>query len=357
MIIDTHDLQPAVQLGGHLSSDPISDQSMYIMRKWLERCDRSHPECQILSSRPGEEEGLMLPTRVIEVGPNGDEKVKLFLNYGSSGRFAALSHRWNPGKTPKCVTKTSNLKKRRMGLDIKDLPKSIQGAIKVTRKLNLRYLRVDSLSILQDSAENWDIESSRMIDVYSNAYIALFADRARDDDDGFLGPRKFEDNEPLVMKLIIRPGHDSTPPVLIRTPVMYSYSAHDFNHTVDKSILSEPGWILQEQLMSRRILHFGSEQTCWECRTTVDQEDGMVIDGKRERLTGAHQALNNEATDDNYWRQLVEAYSRRQLTQHTDKLPALSGIANVISAVRVGDIYLAGVWKNSLAFDLTWRTE
>jgi hypothetical protein len=169
------------------------------------------------------------------------------------------------------------LKKRGKGLDIKDLLNSIQDAIKVTRKLNLRYLWVDSLRILQDSAEDWDIESSRMVDVYSNAYVTLFADRARDDDGGFLGPRKFEDNQPLALKLRIRTGDNATLPLLMRTPIMYSYSAHDFSHTVDKFILSERGWILQERLMSRRILHFGNEQTCWECRTTVDQEDGMAI--------------------------------------------------------------------------------
>jgi hypothetical protein len=204
---------------------------------------------------------------------------------------------------------------------------------------------------------DWDIESSRMVNVYSEAYITLFADRARDDEEGFLGPRTFQDNEPLALSLRIQPGHDKTLPVLIRTPAMYSYSAHDFNHRVEKSILSERGWILQERLMSTRILHFGSEQTCWECRTTVDQEDGMVTNGRREWLTGAHNALKKASSDDNYWRQVAEAYSRRQLTQHSDKLPALSGIAAAISAVREGDVYLAGLWKNSLLFDLTWRTE
>jgi hypothetical protein len=283
-------------------SDPISDQSTYIMRKWLERCHSNHPECRILGSRPGEEERPALPTRLIEVGSNGDKEVKISLTYGLFGKFAALSHRWTAGKTPNWVTTISNLKKRCKGLDVKDLPRSIQDAIKVTRKLTLQYLWVDSLCLLQDSAVDWDIESSRMVNVYSEAYITLFADRARDDEEGFLGPRTFKDNEPLALSLRIQPWHDKTLPVLIRTPAMYSYSAHDFNHTVEKSILSERGWILQERLMSRRILHFGSEQTCWECRATVDQEDGMVTDGRREWLTGAHNALKKASSDDNYWR-------------------------------------------------------
>jgi hypothetical protein len=77
----------------------------------------------------------VLPTRVLEVAPAGDRKVRIFV-YGSFGKFAALSYRWLPRK----VTETRNLKKRCKGLDLKLLPKSIQDAIKLTRKLNLQYL-------------------------------------------------------------------------------------------------------------------------------------------------------------------------------------------------------------------------
>jgi hypothetical protein len=63
-------------------SDPISDQSTYIMWKWLERCYNNHPECRILGSRPGEEERPTLPNRLIEVGSNGDKEVKISLTYG-----------------------------------------------------------------------------------------------------------------------------------------------------------------------------------------------------------------------------------------------------------------------------------
>jgi hypothetical protein len=44
----------------------------------------------------------LLPTRVIEVGLAGDRKVRIFVNHGFFGKFAATSHRWLPGKTPKC---------------------------------------------------------------------------------------------------------------------------------------------------------------------------------------------------------------------------------------------------------------
>jgi hypothetical protein len=78
---------------------------------------------------------------------------------------------------------------------------------------------------------------------------------------------------------------------------------------------------------------------------------------ERKWLNTAHKALDNVATDDNYWSQIAEVYSRRQLTQYTDKFSALSGIASAISAVGAGDVYLEGLWNNSRPFDLTWRTQ
>ncbi len=339
----------------------MSDQSIRIIQKWLKRCEIGHPSCRVLTTR-GPQDGrqnilAVLPTRVIRVGSADEKKVNLYETFGQFGRHTALSHRWLPGKTPKWVTTKKNADKRQKGFSIRELPKSIRDAIQVTRKLGLKYLWIDSLCILQDSTEDWDIESSRMVDMYSHAHVTLFADGARDDDAGFLGPRKFADHKPLAVRLKVQHGGAVTLPVFIRISV--DGSRQDFKSTVDESVLSSRGWILQERLMSRRILHFGKEQICWECRTMVDQEDGLVLPDEREWLRGIHNELlgHNETTDTKNWRRIAEVYSQCQLTKHCDKLPALSGIASAVSAVRKGDIYLAGLWKNSLALDLAWKTE
>ena len=46
----------------------------------------------------------------------------------------------------------------------------------------------------------------------------------------------------------------------------------------------------------------------------------------------------------------------RRLTQIDDKLPALSGIAELFKE-KSGDVYAAGLWKRSLPFDLLWRCD
>ena len=42
--------------------------------------------------------------------------------------------------------------------------------------------------------------------------------------------------------------------------------AFHFERQVDRAPLNKRAWVLQEQLLSRRILHFGAEMMYWECQ-------------------------------------------------------------------------------------------
>ncbi|KAH8822010.1 hypothetical protein F5884DRAFT_109606 [Xylogone sp. PMI_703] len=54
---------------------------------------------------------------------------------------------------------------------------------------------------------------------------------------------------------------------------------------------------------------------------------------------------------DYYW--LVTAYSSRRLTFESDKLPAFSGIVELLHPI-IGGEYLAGLWSRDLAQGLSW---
>jgi hypothetical protein len=45
--------------------------------------------------------------------------------------------------------------------------------------------------------------------------------------------------------------------------------------------------------------------------------------------------------------------SRRKITEESDKLPAISGVAQQMHLI-TEDSYLAGLWKASLHFELMW---
>ena len=72
-------------------------------------------------------------------------------------------------------TLQSNLEDQKRQIDVNSLPKTIMDAIKCTEQLGLKYLWVDSLCIIQDSAEDKAKEISRMSNIYQNAYVSLFS--------------------------------------------------------------------------------------------------------------------------------------------------------------------------------------
>jgi len=70
------------------------------------------------------------------------------------------------------------------GIALSDLPATFLEAIKLTRRLGIRCLWIDSLCIIQDSSEDWDTESVRMFDIYKNSYLNIGAAGALDADGG-----------------------------------------------------------------------------------------------------------------------------------------------------------------------------
>jgi hypothetical protein len=56
-----------------------------------------------------------------------------------------------------------------------------------------------------------------------------------------------------------------------------------------------------------------------------------------------------------FWYEIVESYTKAQLTFSKDKLVAIAGLVHHIQSA-TKDEYLAGLWKNRLATDLLWFT-
>jgi hypothetical protein len=53
------------------------------------------------------------------------------------------------------------------------------------------------------------------------------------------------------------------------------------------------------------------------------------------------------------WYLLIEGYSKRHFTVHSDKLPAIAGVAAKMAAA-TGDVYLQGIWQSDLSRGLSW---
>lgn len=71
------------------------------------------------------------------------------------------------------------------------LPKTFQDAIVFTRQLNIRYLWIDSLCIIQDSKEDWELESAKIAAIYERITVTLSAAAAKNGSMGcFVQPSK-----------------------------------------------------------------------------------------------------------------------------------------------------------------------
>ncbi|RTE83180.1 hypothetical protein BHE90_002251 [Fusarium euwallaceae] len=151
-----------------------SPKSSRLAARWLQICVAEHPTCTSYcgSDLPP------LPTRVIDVGTKGSTEGRLLISRGRRALYVALSHCW--GSSPIFTMTSKNIAELQTKVQFSDLPLTFQHAIEVTRDLGVHYIWIDSLCIIQDSAEDWDIESSRMRDVYRNSICTIAAARAKD---------------------------------------------------------------------------------------------------------------------------------------------------------------------------------
>jgi hypothetical protein len=324
---------------------------------WLRTCLKHHKVCgSYLSSQP-------LPARVLEIRPeDGSLSVRLHVTNGRSGLYAALSYRWGNSANQFKTTK-ANYESMLRNIDIASLPVTIADAVKFCKALGICYLWVDALCIIQDDGLDWADESAKVGTTYGQAALTLSASLASDSGQGFL-------DSSHVGPSINIPWRD---PSTQRCGSLY------IRHKVDtfydlfsrKSPLTSRGWTLQERLLSPRVLHFG-QQMYWECWGAMFSEDGrfdtylrgLPSNPNRTELGRSeirpwwerppHHEIKGRWMTFEYWSKVVEGFTQRSLTDPMDKLPALAGLANVLTQSN-GDVYYAGLWKSSLDLDLLWR--
>lgn len=164
--------------------------------------------------------------------------------------YLALSHCWGvPTEEEKkrfCTTR-KNYRDRLQGFSYDELPKTFQDAVQVTRALQKQYLWIDALCIIQGDGGDWGTQAKTMADIFTCAYCTIAASSARGWGDGFLNSQS---DRPDI-------GAPSAPSI----PTCEC----DFNKDVDEGALMDRAWVLQERVLSRRIIHFTTAHTYCEC--------------------------------------------------------------------------------------------
>ncbi|RBR19576.1 uncharacterized protein FIESC28_05571 [Fusarium coffeatum] len=326
----------------------------------------------------------MLPTRVIDVGDLKEQehwsKPRLFMSNNASGQYIALSHRW--GKEVATKLKSDNLGRYQKELSVNDMPPTFRDAIEVTRQLGFRYLWIDSLCIIQDDQSDWAHESLKMGTIFEEAVCTIAAVDSVDGkgvDHGLLLSR---DNDPLSVKLTI--PYNKVPLSKLSQRVFKTHTAVyvwkmrwlrelptmkacDRNTiTIRPRIVSswkrvprsnwyKRGWILQERLLSRRLIYYTQNKLSWSCFTESGEEEG----GDPEEAARIPLLRLWRGSGDSIfpiWRHIVSGYQSCQLTFSKDRLAAVGGISAQLEARFSCKIY-AGILFHSpgeAAENLLW---
>jgi hypothetical protein len=142
-------------------------------RQWMEDCLSSHRHCQKNT------QSTEYPTRLLELGKFGIRLIST-AEQSPSGPYAALSYCWGPNPSFLCL-EDSNLDALQTGIPYCDIPIAFQEAIDLIRGLSIGYVWIDCLCIIQScpsSTKDWQFESGRMKDVYSNCAVNISLSQA-----------------------------------------------------------------------------------------------------------------------------------------------------------------------------------
>ncbi|CZR56115.1 uncharacterized protein PAC_06003 [Phialocephala subalpina] len=100
-------------------------------------------------------------------------------DYGSNGgqkRLVDLMAFGGDVVTSRYQTTIATLPSQISRIDHSEMPLTIRDAFEITRALNIRYIWIDALCIIQDSKPDWEVESSKMGSIYSQALVTIAAD-------------------------------------------------------------------------------------------------------------------------------------------------------------------------------------
>ena len=346
------------------SGDNASEEAFHKATTWFRNCVSNHDQCS--------EDGLQdLPDRLIDIGEAGGlsgAPVKLVSTAGERGTYACLSHRWGP-ETPS--VKQNDMENFQAGIPWDLLSPTFQDAIIFLRRFSawhekelgepIRYIWIDSLCIIQDSEADWTRQSQKMCDIYSNARITLV-------ESFYEGKEKRLFGKPspgsLPRAIQVKDARGDSRDLYFRRQLLH----HDFMVLGGRVPIWDRAWVLQERLLSRRLLIFGTEELSWQCQAQNECECGLdrlhtEADTRRsewkgdkaftprliratsrvrlQRLLGrdpSHAQLRRA------WRLVLEGYSGLGMTYRKDTLPAIAGLARSFNKPLGNLRYFAGVF-------------
>jgi hypothetical protein len=267
--------------------------------------------------------------------------------------YTALSYCW--GGAQQLTTTKGTLHSMTLGIPMTRLPRTIQDAILITRNLNIRYLWVDTICIIQDDETDKVAEIRGMGAIYKQSTLTIAAMSSETAYRGFI--KKSVAQRGSLFPALLPNGTfgeiELVVPYLSLQPL---------------EKLETRAWAFQEFLLSPRLLLFDEREVLWWCQSRTRAPllgTSYSYAGARDYrlpndifwdLADEKRGLVNDLTEEvqkDIWSKVVYDYSSRHVQFENDRFHAIAGIVNELRRVWQ-DTYLAGLWRKSLVHDLAW---
>ena len=302
--------------------------------------------------------------------------IKKFLNFNSADiKFAALSYVWGSPQIMQPVKlENSNIEHLQQSGSLAELnlPRTIIDALELATMLDIEYLWVDALCIIQDNVEDQKYQISQMSNIYSSAFltiVAAFGDHSNAGLPGLrAGTRCYEQKEVVAI-----PRSEHAEGLSLMTTVK-SHPRHwdEFYHRgledIDHSTWNSRAWTMQERALSGRNLIFTKEQVLWSCqRAYFCEETRFEVPNTKFRYFTpqvAHElgirgpSNKRGASFSDFWTQfmyLVEMYTRRDMTYDGDVCDAFQAIIDGLRSISK-EHFIWGLPCSRFDLALSWDT-
>lgn len=322
--------------------------------EWIRICDVLHQTCERTESNGWR------PCRLVDVAASlQDNLLRLIKGHdAASPRYITLSHRWGR-LTKSCgrfVLSSFNEELMSNGFSPELLGKTFQDFVDFARRIGVRYIWIDLLCIKQDSIVDWRDQASEMGRVYENSYFNVAASASTGTDDGLHGVRS--------------PGLGKAG---LEIPLTRSrnhrkeFVINQNRRLADDMLLHEPlhrrGWVVQEVILASKVLFLASSQIVWRCRESC--QGGLWNSSEYGSGTGvlSPELQNFQSSEsieelDMCWQSIVRVYAATDLTFETDRLIAISGLAErclqTFEMRSCSTEYIAGIWRHNMIRGLLW---
>ncbi|KAI8212818.1 Neutral/alkaline non-lysosomal ceramidase [Colletotrichum sp. SAR 10_76] len=326
-----NDLRQWLRLGKKCAPEPLDPDNVMWLKSKLRSCDE---EC--VHPKPA---SPFLPTRLIDVGQHEENDPRLVV--------------------------------------VEDMLNMNSCATNDLKALEIRYLWVDALCIIQGDKADFHRESQTMGKIYNSCAVAICPLSSQSCLQGYLEARPEGLDVDFQSSRLehIRGTYTLVPHStdVDRGELPWRVSDQSLHLDIERSMWYRRGWTFQELILSPRFIVFGPFMSHFLCDTKAFSENGQILDDTNLRaglrVSLALRSTINKAFGNgcdemdrsvNGMRQMyqhdwkgVREVSTKDWTYREDILAGAAGIAQAFAAI-TGDTYLAGLWKSDLQHQLVW---